>query len=186
MALKSTIFKAELNVADMDRDVYADFSLTIARHPSETDERMMLRVLAFALNASERLEFGRGISTENEPDLWRKSLSGEIELWIELGTPVESRLRKACGRSASVILYSYGGRSVPIWWEKINRDLQRFDNLQIFRIDDESIRQLAEMAAANMQLQCTIQDGEAMLTASLGANHVGSANSLQIAPERLL
>ena len=115
MALKATIFKAELNVADLDRHVYADFSLTLARHPSETDERMMLRLLAFALHADERLEFGRGISTEDEPDLWCKSLSGEIELWVDLGTPDRNRLRKACGRSHSVVLYAYGGRAVPVW-----------------------------------------------------------------------
>lgn len=182
MALKSTIFKAELNVADMDRQVYDDFSLTIARHPSETDERMMLRVLAFALHASERLEFGRGISTDDEAALWRKSLSGEIELWIELGTPDESRLRKACGRSDTVVLYCYGDRAVPIWFDKVSPGLKRCNNLQVFRIDDSSMQELGGISAANMQLQCTIQDGEAMLSSS----HNGSEGSLQIAPHKML
>ena len=113
MALKSTIFKVALNVADMVRHVYGDFSLTIARHPSETDERMMLRVIVFAPHAHERLEFGKGISTDDEPDLWLRTLSNEIDLWVELGTPNERRLRKACGRSAEVILYCYGGRNTP-------------------------------------------------------------------------
>jgi uncharacterized protein YaeQ len=181
MALKSTIFKAELNVADMDRQVYGDFNLTIARHPSETDERMMLRILAFALHAGERLEFGRGISTDDEPALWRKSLSGEIELWIELGTPDESRLRKACGRSDAVALYCYGDRAVPIWFEKVSAGLTRCNNLRVFSIDDSSMQELGALSAATMQLQCTIQDGEAMLNSSHG-----DGASIQIAPRALL
>ena len=182
MALKSTIFKAALNVADLDRHYYQDFNLTIARHPSETDERMMLRLVAFALHAHEHLEFGKGISTDDEPDLWQKSLSGDIELWIELGTPEESRLRKACGRADRVILYGYGGRSVPIWWEKNAAALRRKDNLQIFSVDADTSEQLAQLAAASMQLQCTIQDGEVMLTSTQGADSA----SIQIAPERLM
>jgi len=181
MALKATIYKAELNVADMDRHVYDDFSLTIARHPSETDERMMLRVLAFALHAGQRLEFGRGISTDDEPDLWQKSLSGEIDLWIDLGTPDESLLRKACGRSGQVVLYCYGDRAVPIWWGKISNNLQRFDNLQVLQIDDDCMGLLGALSASNMQLQCTIQDGEAMLSASHG-----NSASIQVAPAKLL
>src|SRR5680860_958910 len=117
MALKATIFKATLNIADMDRHYYADHQLTLAQHPSENDERMMIRLLAFALNAREGLEFTKGLSTDDEPELWQKSLSDEIELWIELGLPDESRLRKACNRSKQVILYTpYGGtRTSPNW-----------------------------------------------------------------------
>ena len=129
MALKATIFKATLSIADMDRHYYADHHLTLARHPSETDERMMIRLLAFALNASDRLEFTRGLSTDDEPELWQKSLSDEIELWIELGLPEESRLRKACNRAREVVLYTYGGRAVPLWWNKHQSKLARFDNL---------------------------------------------------------
>jgi uncharacterized protein YaeQ len=164
MALKSSIHKTALNVADMDRHVYDDFSFTIARHPSETDERMMLRIMAFALHASQQLEFGKGISTDDEPDLWQKSLSGEIELWIDLGTPDASRLRKACGRSLEVVLYCYGGRTVPVWWEKNRRELKRPRNLSVFSIDDEACAELAAMARANMELQCTIEDGEAWIS----------------------
>ena len=171
MALKSTIFKAKLNVADMDRQVYGDFPLTIARHPSETDERMMLRILAFALNADQALEFGRGISTDDEPDLWHKSLAGEIELWIDLGTPDPSQLRKASGRARQVILYTYGKRAVPVWWEKHAAALERCNNLAIFEIPGDSCEALAAMATANMDLQCTISDGEAWL--SSGEHSVG-------------
>ncbi|AXS84170.1 MULTISPECIES: YaeQ family protein [Marinobacter] len=159
MALKATIFKATLNIADMDRHYYADHHLTIARHPSETDERMMIRLLAFVLNASEHLEFSRGLSTDDEPELWQKSLSGEIELWVELGLPDESRLRKACNRADRVILYTYGSRAVPLWWEKNQGKLTRFNNLTIINLPPEGTEPLAGLAARGMNLQCTIQDG---------------------------
>ncbi len=159
MALKATIFKATLNIADMDRHYYADHHLTIARHPSENDERMMIRLLAFILNASESLEFTKGISTDDEPDLWQKSLSDEVELWIELGLPDESRLRKACNRADRVILYAYGGRAVPLWWEKHKGKLTRFNNLTIINLPPEATEPLAGLAERGMNLQCTIQDG---------------------------
>lgn len=159
MALKATIFKATLNIADMDRHYYGDHHLTIARHPSETDERMMIRLLAFILNASESLEFTKGISTDDEPDLWQKSLSDEIELWIELGLPDESRLRKACNRADQVILYTYGGRAVPLWWEKHQGKLTRFDNLTIIDLPTDDTESLAALAERGMNLQCTVQDG---------------------------
>lgn len=160
MALKATIFKATLNIADMDRHYYADHQLTIAQHPSENDERMMIRLLAFALNASEGLEFTKGLSTDDEPELWQKSLSDEIELWIELGLPDESRLRKACNRSRQVILYAYGGRAVPLWLEKHQNKLSRFDNLTIIDLPAESTEALAGLVERNMNYQVTIQDGE--------------------------
>ncbi len=160
MALKATVFKATLNIADMDRHYYADHHLTLARHPSETDERMMIRLLAFVLNADEGLEFTRGLSTDDEPELWQKNLSGEIELWIELGLPDESRLRKACNRAQKVVLYTYGGRAVPLWWEKHHNKLTRFNNLTIIDLPQEGTEALAGLAERTMSLQCTIQDGE--------------------------
>ena len=164
MALKATIFKATLNIADMDRHYYGDHQLTLARHPSETDERMMIRLLAFVQNASEHLAFTKGISTDDEPDLWEKSLSDEIELWIELGLPDESRLRKACNRSKQVILYTYGGRAVPLWWEKHHSKLARFGNLQVIDLPAEQTAELAAMAQRSMELQINIQDGEVTVT----------------------
>ena len=161
MALKATIFKAELQIADMDRNYYATHSLTIARHPSETDERMMLRLLAFALSADELLSFTRGISSDDEPDLWQQSLSGEIEHWIELGQPDEKRIRKACGRAHRVTLHPYSGSSADIWWSQNGDRLQRFDNLAVIAFSAEAGIALAPMARRNMQLQCNIQDGEA-------------------------
>jgi uncharacterized protein YaeQ len=160
VALKATIFKATVNIADMDRHYYADHQLTLARHPSENDERLMIRLLAFALNASDTLAFTKGISTDDEPDLWQKSLSDEIEVWIELGLPDESRLRKACGKARQVILYTYGGRAVPLWWEKVQNRVERFDNLTIVDLPQEATAAMASLADRNMSLQLTIQDGE--------------------------
>jgi uncharacterized protein YaeQ len=117
MALKSTIFKAELSVADIDRGYYRDHILMIARHPSETDERMMVRLLAFALHADDALTFGRGLSTQDEPDVWRRDLTGAIEQWIDVGLPDEREVRKACGRAREVYVLAYGGRAVDLWWQ---------------------------------------------------------------------
>src|SRR5260221_13480465 len=152
MALKATIYKAELQVNDMDRQYYAAHALTLAQHPSETEERLMMRLLAFALHADERLEFGRGLSADDEPDLWRKALTGEIEQWIELGQPDEQRIRKACGRARPVIVISYGGRSADIWWDKIADSLARSKNLTGFDIPAAIVQALAALAEANMQL----------------------------------
>jgi len=166
MALKSTIYKAKLNVTDMDRHVYQEFPLTIACHPSETQLRMMLRILAFAMHACERLEFGRGISTDNEPDLWQKSLTDDIELWIDLGTPEESRIRKACGRAHRVVLYAYGDRSVPVWWSKQEAALKRFDNLRVVQISDDSLKALSTLASSNMSLQSVIEEGQVIFSSA--------------------
>lgn len=163
MALKSTIYKAEVQISDMDRHYYQTHGLTIARHPSETDERMMIRILTFALHADEALEFTRGISTQDEPDLWCKSLSGEIELWIDLGQPDEKRIRKACGRSRQVVIYTYSGHSAEIWWQQNSNQLSRFDNLRVINLPIECVKQLGQLAQRSMRLQCSIQDGEIWL-----------------------
>lgn len=159
MALKATIFKAELTVSDTDRGYYASHALTIARHPSETDERMMVRLLAFALNASDSLQFTKGLSTENEPDIWQKSLSDEIELWIDVGLPDEKIIRKACGRSRQVAVYAYGGRSVALWWAGIETQLARFSNLRIMELPKDTTDALAAMAERTMHITCMINDG---------------------------
>lgn len=164
MAIKATIFKAELQISDMDRHYYASHDLTIARHPSENDERMMLRILTFALNASEYLSFTKGISTDDEPDLWEKNLSGEIELWIELGQPDEKRIRKACGRAKKVLIYCFGGNSGDIWWEQNRAKFDRFDNLNVISISEPERKALTLLTNRTMRLQCTIQDGMAWLS----------------------
>ena len=160
MALKATIFKAELQVSDLDRHHFATHSLTLARHPSETDERMMVRLLAFALNADEMLEFGRGLSAEDEPDLVKRDLTGAIDLWIEVGLPDEREVRKAAGRARAVKVYTYGGRSAALWWAQNREALARLDNLSVIDIPIA----IGNLAARNMSLQCTIQDGQLYLS----------------------
>jgi len=160
MALKATIFKARLQIADMDRGYYAEHALTLARHPSETDERMMVRLLAFALNASDTLEFTRGLSSDDEADLWQHSLGGEIEHWIEVGVPAEDRVRKASGRAQQVTLYAYGQRTAPVWWQKLENAAQRYRNLRVFFLPPEACDGLAALAARSMDLNVTIQDGQ--------------------------
>jgi uncharacterized protein YaeQ len=163
MAIKATIFKADLQIADMDRHYYQDHSLTIARHPSETDERMMMRVLAFIIHAHEALVFGKGLSADDEPDLWQKDLTGAIELWIEVGQPDEKRILKACGRAARVVIYSYSSNS-RIWWNQIGNRVERAKNLTVINLAPAVSLALATFAQRNMQLQCTIQDGQIWLT----------------------
>jgi uncharacterized protein YaeQ len=165
MAIKSTIFKAELNVADIDRNYYASHALTVARHPSETDERMMVRVLAFALNANEYLEFGKGLSSDDEPALWRKDFTGAIIDWIEVGLPDEKWLRKACGRATRVQLYAYGGtQNVNVWWAQQEKFLARFDNLTAYSVPFEVTKALAKMAERSMSFSASIQDGVTMFS----------------------
>ena len=143
MALKATIFKVELAVADLDRNVYENFSLTLAQHPSENDARMMVRLLAFMLFADERLEFGRGISSDDEPDLWLKDLTGAIDLWIAVGQLDERWLRKAAGRARRVVVLSYGDRAVDAWWEQNRNTLEKLSNLTVLRISADELQALA-------------------------------------------
>jgi uncharacterized protein YaeQ len=166
MALKATIYKAELQIADMDRNYYQEHILTLARHPSETDERMMVRLLAFALHANEALTFTKGLFDTDEPDLWQKDLTGAIDLWVEVGQPDEKRLMKACGRAEKVIVYSYSATS-NIWYKGIANKLERAKNLTVINIPAEASAQLEQLAKRNMQLQCTIQDGQIWLTDSV-------------------
>lgn len=162
MALKATIYKADLNIADMDRHYYADHALTIARHPSETDERMMVRLLAYALNAQEGMAFTRGLFEVDEPDLWVKDLTGEIKLWIELGQPDETRIRKACNRADRVIVLCYS-HSCPVWWKQIADKLTRLTNLTVLQLPSDTAQALAGLAERNMALQCMVQDGDVWL-----------------------
>lgn len=158
MALKSTIFRAELEVSDLDRGHFGTHVLTLARHPSETDERMMVRLLAFALNADEALEFGRGLSAEDEPDLVRKDLTGATQLWIEVGLPAEREVRKAAGRATQVKVYTYGGRSAALWWSQNREALCRLRNLVVEEIPAQACEALTRLARRNMRFSCTIQE----------------------------
>lgn len=160
MALKATIFKATLNVADTDRNYYAEHQLTIARHPSETDERMQVRLLAFAAHAHEQLQFTRGLSADDEPDLWQKDLTDAIETWIDVGLPDERRVRKACNRARQVFIYIYGGRTADMWWRQNSDVLSRFDNLSVLFLPKEQTDALAALTERTMHIQVTIQEGQ--------------------------
>lgn len=164
MALKATIYKATVNVADMDRNVFLDHTLTMARHPSETEERLMLRLLAWLVHASERLSFTRGLSAEDEPELWQLNDHNGIDVWIDLGLPDERRIKKGCSRSQQVWLYAYNWRAAQPWWQQHQNRLTQYDNLTVRYLNDEQLSALTALASRSMTLQATIQDGTVWLS----------------------
>jgi uncharacterized protein YaeQ len=164
MAQNATIYKVELSVSDMDRHYYETHKLTVAKHPSETDERLMVRLIAFALNAHENLEMTKGLSTDDEPDIWQKSLSGELEVWVALGLPSEKVLRQSCSKSNKVVVYPYGGRTAEMWWDKIKNSTTRFDNLHVINLSEQDTGALAKLASRAMKLQINVQDGDVMVS----------------------
>ena len=161
MAANATICKATLNIANMDEHYYNEHQLTLARHPSENDFRMMIRLIAFIYHADEKLLFGEGIATEDEPDLWQKELNGDISLWIDLGQVDEKRLRKACGKSDEVVVYTYAEGQALAWWKNMENKVSRFKNLRVsfLRIEGD----VEALAQRSMNLQCNISDGELTL-----------------------
>lgn len=167
MALKSTIYKIDLNIADMDRQYYAQHSLTLAKHPSETDERVMVRLIAFTLYAGEALIFGKGLSDDEEPDLWQKDLTGAIQLWIDVGLPAEKEIRKACGRAKQVVVVLYGGRVAEMWWSQNSKALSKINNLTVINL--HSTQALAGITSRSMNISCTIQDGQILVSHDAGS-----------------
>lgn len=181
MAIKATIFKANLQIADMDRNVYVDHAVTIARHPSETDERMMIRLLALALNLPAdtdhgALELAKDLWETDEPALWHKDLTGEIKHWIDVGQPDEKRLLRASGRADRVSVLSYSA-STPIWWAGIANKVARASNVEAWQIDVAQSQALAGLAQRTMQLQLSVQDGSCWLG--------DGQSSIEITPLRL-
>jgi len=176
LALRATVFKAEVGIADLDRHYYQDHNLILARHPSENDERMMVRLLAFVLNASETLEFGRGLSSDDEPALWDRDLTGAVQHWIEVGQPDERLIRRACGKADRVSVYAFG-RGVDQWWQSNAAALGKQEKLQVWRVSPQECADMAKLVERGMKLQCTIQDGHVMVAAD--------SDTLQIEPLRL-
>ncbi len=177
MAIKSTIFKAALQLADIDHSYYADHALTLARHPSETDERMMMRLVALALNAHElndlcggdaTLAFGAGLSSPDEPDVMLTDYTNRLRLWMEVGHPEDKPLAKACSKADAVRLYAYGP-TAEVWWRGIENKLSRLEKLQVWRIPSESAQALAALAERSMQLQATVQEGMLTLSSEKGS-----------------
>ena len=163
MALRSTVYRADLTVSDLDRGIYAQHVLTLARHPSETEERLMVRLLAFALHADEALEFGRGLSTEDEADLWQRDPTGVIVRWIDVGLPDEREIRKACGRAREVVVLAYGARRVDQWWADNAEALTRLSNLRVYTLTAAETGALQSFVGRSMSLTCTVQDGHVWL-----------------------
>lgn len=159
MALKATIYKATVNISDMDRNIFLEQSLTLARHPSETEERLMLRLLAWMKYANERLEFTRGLCADAEPELWLRNDHLGVDLWIDLGLPDEKRLKKACSLAAEVVLFTYNSRAAGMWWEQNQARLAHYSNLTIWYLDNEQMAQLVSLAQRSMSLQATFQEG---------------------------
>lgn len=162
MATKATIYKALLNIANMDTNYYNEHNLTLALHPSETELRLMARVVAFILNANEDLAFCKGISEDDEPDIWEKDLDGSIKLWIDLGQPDEKRIKKACGRSEKVIIYTYQENMASPWFKQLENNINRFRNLSIIHLNIQE-EEIEELAKRSMVLQCNISDEELTL-----------------------
>ena len=162
MALKSTIYKIDLNIADMDRQYYAQHNLTLAKHPSETDERVMVRLIAFTLYANESLTFGKGLSDDEEPDLWQKDLTGAIELWVDVGLPTEKDIRKAAGRAKQVVVVLYGGRIAEMWWTQNSKAVLKINNLTVINLPET--QELANIANRSLQLSLTIQDRQILVS----------------------
>lgn len=169
MALNATIYKAQLHIADNDRHYYGSHQLTVAKHPSETDERLMLRLLAFALhaNADERLALTKGLSDVEEPALWEKDLTGAIDSWFELGLPDDRRILKACGRANQVWVYAYG-RTQNIWWKGIEAKVAKARNLHVVAVDAQESQDLANLAQRNMELNFNVQDGTVYINSAQG------------------
>jgi len=171
MALKSTIFKANLQIADIDNNYYADHALTLARHPSETDERMMVRLVALALNAHKlqsvlggdgTLAFGAGLANPDDPDVSLRDYTGQTRLWIEVGQPEEKPITKACSKADEVLLYCFN-HAAEVWWRAIETKLTRLDKLKVYRVPTVASQALATLAQRSMQLQATVQEGTLML-----------------------
>lgn len=180
MALKSTIFKAQVQIADIDHNYYADHALTLARHPSETDERMMVRLVALSLQAHQLndlcngdgvLAFGAGLSDPDEPDVVLRDFSQRTRLWVEVGQPDDKPLIKACNKADQVVLYVFS-QAGEVWWKGIQNKLTRPSNLQVWRIPAADAQALTALAERSMQLQATVQEGSLMLSNSQTTVHI--------------
>ena len=166
MALKPTIFKMNINVSNLDDDVYESIALTIAQHPSETTERMASRVLAYVLNNQEFLSFTKGLSEVDDPDIWAKNYSDEFLLWIDVGEPAFERMRKACQKAKQVKLYTFNTKS-GVWWKQSKKDEMLINPEYKVRYSDKFTEknynninpQIAANSIESVRWQCTLRGG---------------------------
>lgn len=166
MALKPTIYKFNVALSDIDRDVYESLNLTLARHPSETMERMLVRLLAFCFNARERLEFCKGLSDPEEPDLWQRGLDGNLELWIDVGEPAVERVKKATRVASTVKVYSFNSKA-DTWWE-LNRNALSALSAEVFQFQWDEIKSLADKLERTMEMSVTISEASAYVATAQG------------------
>jgi uncharacterized protein YaeQ len=178
MAIKATVIKLDLTISDMDRDYYQQHTLTMAQHPSETEQRLILRTIAFTLFAREGLQFTKGLSEDSQPDLWQKNLIDDIELWIDLGHPDEKRIRKACHKAKQVIIFSYVDNAAKMWWKGVEGKAKGFNNLSVYHINTEQYSMLDQLMKRHLVLNASIQDAELWLS--------DDQTSLHITPEKWL
>lgn len=158
MARGSTVYRAFLELAHVDRAQYARLDLTVARHPSETAERMLVRILAYAIRYEEGLCFGRGLSTPNEADLWSRDAEGRLRQWVEVGQPQRGRLLKAARRAEGVSVFAFG-RGVEAWREAQLAGFDAPDNLAVCRIRDEFVEELSAGLLRKIEWSVTINEG---------------------------
>ena len=161
MAANAIIHKALLNIANMDTHYYEEHNLTLAQHPSENELRLMIRLVSFVLNATDTLMFCKGISQDDEPDLWQKKFGDDIEMWIDVGQPDEKRIKKACGQSDKVIIYTFKETLATPWFKKIEGSLSRFTNLQVIHLNIDG--DIEELCNRSMNIQCNMLDNELTL-----------------------
>lgn len=166
MAIKPTIYKLKLDLSDLNRDVYDSFALTIARHPSETLERMMVRVLAFCLNADEQLVFCKGLSDTEEPDLWLHDLDGTLQLWVDVGEPSVDRVKKASRQAKRTRVYCFNHKA-PTWWQQQREQLSRM-KVDVYRFDWEQVQALAAISERGMDFSVTLSGDSVYIASELG------------------
>ena len=165
MAEKATVCKANITLSDMDRHYYGDLSFTIAQHPSETAERMMVRLLSFCYRAADNLTFTRGLSSVDEPDIWLKSDDGRILEWIEVGQPAPDRLKKAQGVARQVLVFAYG-RGIDIWWKNNTAAVQALSKVKVYYFDAAELQDLTKLAAKTMNLTISITEAIAYISSA--------------------
>lgn len=164
MALRSSIFKANISLANLNTQIYDDIALTLALHPSETEERMMYRILAYLFCLQERLEFTEGLNNPDLPDIWQKDFTGAIEHWVDLGFPDEKRIKKALGRSNKVSIFTYNHFKFKIWFEKVSSNLINNPKVFVYCFEDNQPGELLQLVERSMILNCVIEDEQIFLS----------------------
>ncbi len=128
----------------------------------------MVRLVLFAMHAQEDLTFTKGLSDVDEPDIWIKDLTGQIQLWLEVGQPDEKRILKAASRSEKVVICAYSGQASKVWWSGIKNKIARAKNLQVICLPQPITKILASWVERGMQLHVNIQEGEILVSSEKG------------------